>query len=123
MNLNKMYREEIKSPFTGIEQPFEIDITEQVEKLQFEALKKFIKDHLSCSLQSEELKANEFKFQRMEWLIVQLYEPTTILSLCNKLLKFNEHLYMIKEYKEVLEHLKCDPEKDLTVGDIKKTIQ
>jgi hypothetical protein len=119
-----MYKEQIKSPFTGIELPFEIDISEQVEKLQFDALKKFIYDHLCFSLtENEDLKTNAFKLQKMEWLIVQLYEPTTILSLTKKLLKFNEHLYMIKEYKEVLEHLKCDPDKDLTVGDIKnKTI-
>lgn len=115
-----MYKEEIKNPFTRIEQTFEIDISEQIEKMKFDALKDFIKVHLSTALESKDLKANAFKFQKMQWLMVQLYEPTSILSLTTKLLKFNEHLYMIKEYKEVLEHLKCDPEKDLTVGDIKK---
>lgn len=118
-----MYKEEIKNPFTGFERMFEVDISEQIEKMKFDALKEFIKDHLTNALDSEYLIANPFKLQKMEWLIVQLYEPTTILSLCNKLLKFNDHLYMIKEYKEVLEHLKCDPEKDLTVGDIKKVKQ
>ncbi|HEY0029178.1 MAG TPA: hypothetical protein VGC65_00355 [Bacteroidia bacterium] len=114
-----MYKEQIKNPFTGIEQPFEIDISEQIEIMQFEALKEFIKGHLRCALANEELKADALKIEKLNWLIVQLYEPTTILSLSNKLLKFKEYLLGIKEYNEVLEHLKCSQEQDLTVGDIR----
>lgn len=114
-----MFGHKVINPFTGNEQPVEVNIQEQIEKAEFEAFKDFIKNHLRCALDNEELKANAFKFQRLEWLIVQLYEPTTHITLVSKLLKFQEILFGVKEYNDVLKELKCMPENDLTVGDVK----
>ncbi|MHB1108573.1 MAG: hypothetical protein ACYCZ2_19625 [Lutibacter sp.] len=94
-----------------------MDISEAIEKAEFEALKKMIVEHLKTSYRNRVLKSNAFQLGKMEYLVVQLYQPTTHLSLVNKLLKFSEFLFGVKEYDEVLNFLKCVPE---TIGDVKK---
>ncbi len=115
--MNEQIEHKIQNPFTGLLETCKVDISEEIERAEFEALKKFIISHLRKSFDTDELKAHPHKYGQMEWLVVQLYQPSTHLTLISKLLKFSESLFGIKEYDETLNFLKCVPE---TIGDIKK---
>ncbi|MDO9186967.1 MAG: hypothetical protein Q7W13_13215 [Bacteroidia bacterium] len=115
--MNEQIEHKVHNPFTGLIETCKVDISEAIEKAEFEALKRFIVSHLRKSFDTDELKAHPFKYGQMEYLVVQLYQPTTHLTLINKLLKFSEYLFGIKQYDETLNFLKCVPE---TIGDIKK---
>lgn len=104
----------IPNPFNHHVDMCKVDVSELIEKAEFEMLKKHIKEHLKQALHS---CSDDFKKGQLEYLIVQLYQPTDHIALISKLLKYSEFLYGIIEYDDVLNFLKCTPE---TIGDIKQ---
>lgn len=94
-----------------------VDISELVEKAEFEMLKKHIKEHLKQAIRGCSPVVDEFKKGQLQYLIVQLYQPIDHITLVSKLLKYSEFLYGVKEYDDVINFLKCTPE---TIGDIKR---
>jgi len=99
---------QVYNPFKGSDEDRTIDITEVIEQEKFEAAKKFISDHLKFGL--KEAKQSEgwtdYDTTQMEYLITQLYQPSTIVSLVEKILKYQGVLYKVKQYNEVINYLK-----------------
>lgn len=93
------------NPFTGEDHTITIEAEDHViDRAHLEAAKLFIKLKLREALPSEQIQANEFLQQKLEYLIVQLYQPVSFSELFQKLMKFKEHLYEIPEFKAVYDH-------------------
>lgn len=111
-----VHEHKIINPFNDQQHIEKIDVSEQIEKAEFEVLKKFIIQHLKIAFNNNELvQADDFKKGQLQYLIVQMYQPSTHITLISKLLKYNDSLHDVKEYNDVLRQLKCLPE-EKTVG-------
>ena len=110
------YTHTINNPFTGEKQQVQVDITTEADKAELEALKRFMKVYLSQAL-TDELKADQFKYEKMQYLIVQLYQPSTLTALIIKLMKFSEYLEGIKEFDDVFKTFRGPSSTELTVND------
>ena len=72
---------------------------------ELDCAKVFIKEKLSEALKNEELALDEFVKSKIQFLIVQLYQPTSFIFLYEKLEKFREYLYdVVPEFNEVYNH-------------------
>jgi len=110
------YTHTINNPFTGDKQQVQVDITTEADKAELEALKRFMKVYLSQAL-TDDLKADKLQYEKLQYLIVQLYQPSTLTALIVKLMKFSEYLEGIKEFDNVFKAFHCYPRTDLTVND------
>lgn len=113
-----------RNPFTNEISHASIDCSEQADKARIEAIKTYIKDHLSNAISSirKELRKvsntatigenlirkTELQHQEraLEYLTSQLYQPTNLDLLIIKILKFHDELSSNERYQEVIYFLK-----------------
>ena len=113
------YKHKITNPFTGEVQNVSIDLTTETDKAELDALKKCMKDYLTKALKREDFKVDKFKLDKMQYLIVQLYQPSTLTALAVKLMKFSEYLEGVKEFDDVFKTVKVHSS-EITIADLYK---
>lgn len=96
------------NPFKGSSVVRTINISEVVENEKFECLKQHIADHLKHGLSdAKKIEGwNEYEITQLEFLIVQLYQPSDMMQLINKLMKFQSVLYKLQQFQDVMNYLK-----------------
>lgn len=107
-NIDNKIEISVYNPFKGSSAIRVIDISELIENEKFECLKKDIADHLKHGLlEAKKIDDwNDYEITQLEFLIAQLYQPSDMMQLLNKLMKFQPVLYKLQHFQQIMNYLK-----------------